>query len=188
MTSHSAGGAIGDDVGLHADSTKAQATNETAHDADSASLKSVEIPLDSPPGSPLKSLAHAHALSSEDVILSPAHTESSFSMTRDLPLLTKGPDAGTKLPRSEVPPLTTPTEDAHATTAQAPSTSSTRTSMAPSLASTLASEAESLTSITSSVSVAKKVRPESIIINPGPTRLILGLAVVDFNHLVSPII
>jgi hypothetical protein len=187
MTSHSAGGAIGDSVGLHADYTEAQATTEAVHDTDSPSLKSVEIPLDSPPRSPPKSSAHARILSSGDPIPSPAHTEASFSAIQDHPVLAKGFDAATKPPRSEVPP-TTSTEDAHATTAEAPSTSSTRTSMAPSLASTIASEAESITSITSSVSVAKKVRPESVVINPGPTRLILGLAVVDFNHLVSPII
>lgn len=185
MTSHGAGAAIGDNVGLHADSTEAQATGETVQDADSASLKFVETPLDSPPRSPLTRTAHDYILSSRDVVLSPAHTESSFSMFQDHPLSAKELD--NKLPQRDAHPAAA-TEDAHATTAGAPSISSTRTSMAPSLASTLASEVESATSITSSVSVAKKVRPESIIINPGSARLILGLAVVDFNHLVSLII
>lgn len=184
MTSHSAGGAIRDDAISHSDAADAQVTDEIIHGADSVSLKSVEISLDTPPRSPMKSPVHDHAYSSEDVMLSPAHTESSFSVIQDHPLLAKQLDKRSS--PSEAPPAAT-TGDAHTTTAGAPSVSSARTSMAPSLTSTLASEAESTTSITSSVSVAKKVRPESVIIDPGSARLILGLAVVDFNHLVSPL-
>lgn len=66
-----------------------------------------------------------------------------------------------------------------------PSFTSSRASVAPSLASTLLSEPDSVTSVTSSVSIAKKIRPESILIDTHGSRLILGLAVVDFNHIVS---
>ncbi|KAF8318471.1 hypothetical protein DL93DRAFT_2054522 [Clavulina sp. PMI_390] len=54
------------------------------------------------------------------------------------------------------------------------------------MSSTFASRRESTTSITSSVSIAKKMRPESVVLNPGSAKLILGLAVVDFNHLLGP--
>ncbi|KAF8340671.1 transport protein Avl9-domain-containing protein [Cantharellus anzutake] len=53
---------------------------------------------------------------------------------------------------------------------------------------TRASTSESTLSSTSTSSIAKKLRPESLIIDPKVPKLIIGLAVVDFNHLVGPTI
>src|SRR5258708_23300174 len=51
-----------------------------------------------------------------------------------------------------------------------------------------ASTAASVVSSTSTSSIAKKVRPESLVIDPKVAKLVIGLAVVDFNHLVRLLI
>lgn len=150
-------------------------------DSDTESVRSVEISLDSSPASPSKTQTSPLSLSSEHATPSSA-LRSSFSAVQEHPLSPKEIENKT----APVEPPTSPViANVPQTAPPAPSISSARTSMAPSFASTFASEHESVTSVTSSVSVAKKVRPESVVIDPGSAKLILGLAVVDFNHIVS---
>lgn len=185
MTTHSADAHLDDDVGDHVGdiSPSLEPEHVIGDDDETSSLRSVEISLDSSPASPTKSDQRSRPISSEHAIASPFQT-TRFSVAEEHPL---SPRESDNKPTAVEPTVLPPVPDVLSKAASAPSVSSARTSVAPSLASTFASEHESITSITSSVSVAKKVRPESVVIDPGSAKLILGLAVVDFNHIVSPI-
>ncbi|KAI0770101.1 transport protein Avl9-domain-containing protein [Fomes fomentarius] len=65
--------------------------------------------------------------------------------------------------------------------------SATLSSRPPSAGIHLKSDTDSIASFGSaSTSYSKKARPESLLVNPSKGQLVLGIALVDFNHLVGP--
>ena len=176
------------------DRHESDAMEDEMEDADTASQPSMDIPLDSPPESPriTSSLSvrselsqkSQYILGSEDPLISHTHTQRQTSIeSSTYPLSVTNPILYDEAEAQNFDVVSGPTVSSQTELPESPSVNS-RASMAPSLASTLVSEPESMTSTTSSSSYAKKIRPESLILDPRVAKLIIGLAVVDFNHIV----
>lgn len=164
-------------------------------DADTASQPSIDIPLDSPPESPriTSSVSVRSELSqksqyisgSEDPLIPNTHFQqhtSPKSSTYLRNVTAQSLYEGAEVQDFEV--ISKPSESLPTERPESLSANLARASMAPSLASTHVSEPDSIISTTSSSSYARKVRPESLILDPRVAKLIIGLAVVDFNHIV----
>lgn len=153
-----------DDDNVHKDSTT------DAIDVETASQRSV--PLNSPPTvtTPLRAQEFFARRDSQDDSIEidfnsetdevsdsqSAHRKSSTSVA----------------PFATLPPIQSDVPKSHSTSMTYPPTPSSRTT-----------DTESFSSVNSSYS--KKARPESMLLQPPEGPLVLGIALVDFNHLVS---
>ncbi|KAI0373648.1 hypothetical protein BV20DRAFT_962201 [Pilatotrama ljubarskyi] len=178
-------------------------------DGDTASAKS--IALSSPPRSPRNSTGLAVAESNEPAITPVSLVRQSLSLAGLSKRDTAETDASSEVdldadgddrsffarkyeegesPLSSVAPSVHEPEKVIASPPPMPSSlppSATLSSRPSSAGFRLKSDTESILSVGSaSTSYSKKARPESLLVQPPKGALVLGIALVDFNHLVGP--
>lgn len=151
---------------------------DTASDGDADTASQRSVPLDSPPHSPnpLATPSHPQVLfprsyspvdsieidfGSETDEVSDSHSD--LDARRASSITSAAPSTAEQLeqPKTHTPPTTYP----------------------PPSASTDTADLDSITSAASTYS--RKARPESMLLQPPNGPLVLGIALVDFNHLVS---